>query len=169
MILTGNDIKEKIETGEIVISPFHPENVNPNSVNYHLGDTYIELSTDAVIDPKDPISFESKPIPASGLTLKPGRIYLCNTLEIIGSKTYVTSIIGRSSIGRLGLFLQVSADLGHQGEIHRWTLELKCVKPVIIYPRMTIGQITFWHTVGSAFEKEGFYTLFDLPTLSKGI
>jgi hypothetical protein len=45
-------------------------------------------------------------------------------LEELGSRKYAMSLIGRSSIGRLGLFLQVSANLGHTGSSHCWTLEL---------------------------------------------
>ena len=61
---------------------------------------------------------------------------------------FVPSLIGKSSLGRLGLFLQITADLGNLGAIHKWTLELKAVQPVKIYPLMRIGQVTFWDTQG---------------------
>jgi dCTP deaminase len=69
-------------------------------------------------------------------------------MEEIGSDYYVTSLIGRSSVGRLGIFLQITADLGHLGAKHCWTLELKVVQPVICYPRMKIGQVSFWCVEG---------------------
>ncbi|MCG8476967.1 MAG: 2'-deoxycytidine 5'-triphosphate deaminase [Cytophagales bacterium] len=170
MILTGKEIEENIRKGTITVSPFNPESINPNSINYHLEDSYIELSTDETIDSRSPdLSYKRKKIPQEGLLLQPGRLYLCNTREVIGSKHFVTSLIGRSSIGRLGIFLQVSADLGHQDEIHQWTLEIKCVKPVVIYPFMTIGQVTFWLPQGNHYPKQGFYKHFDLPTTSKGV
>jgi dCTP deaminase len=87
-------------------------------------------------------------IPPEGFLLRPGRIYLGSTLEIIGSDTYVPSLIGRSSLGRLGLFLQITADLGHLGTKHCWTLELKTVQPLIIYAGMRIGQVSFWKPEG---------------------
>lgn len=31
MILSGNEIKKRIKTGEIVIEPYSEENINPNS------------------------------------------------------------------------------------------------------------------------------------------
>ena len=73
------------------------------------------------------------------------------------------SLIGRSSIGRLGLFLQVSANLGHVTSCHKWTLELFPCKNIRIYPRMKIGQISFWSTLGdiSCFGKT--YALFSNP------
>ncbi|OJH35768.1 dCTP deaminase domain-containing protein [Cystobacter ferrugineus] len=51
--------------------------------------------------------------PPEGFLLQPGRVYLGSTQEVIGTDTYVPSLIGRSSLGRLGLFLQITADLGH--------------------------------------------------------
>lgn len=46
MILTGSEIKKYLRNGDIVISPFNEEQLNPNSYNYRLGDvlTYKEDS-----------------------------------------------------------------------------------------------------------------------------
>lgn len=38
MILTGSEIENRVRSGEIVISPFSHENVNPNSYNFRLHD-----------------------------------------------------------------------------------------------------------------------------------
>ena len=93
-----------------------------------------------------------------GYLLRPGRVYLGATQEVIGSERYVTLLLGRSSIGRLGIFLNVTADLGHLGSCSRWTLELTAVQPVRIYPRMKIGQVSFWLTDGeSSFRYAGRY------------
>src|SRR5205814_4381291 len=43
-----------------------------------------------------------------GYILKPGKVYLGATLERIGSDRYVTLLLGRSSIGRQGMFLNVN-------------------------------------------------------------
>ena len=87
-------------------------------------------------------------IPPEGYVLQPGIIYLGHTYESIGSNTYVPSLIGRSSLGRLGLFLQITADLGNIGTGHKWTLELKVVQPLRVYPKMRIGQVSFWQAEG---------------------
>lgn len=169
MILTGKEIEKEINSGNITISPFNLENLNPNSYNYSLGNSIIEIPNDVSFDSKKKYNFISQEIPKNGLILEPNRLYLCNTFEKIGSNKYITSLIGKSSIGRLGLFLQISADLGHQGEIHNWTLELRCCKSLRIYPEMIIGQVTFWQTYGRQFESNGYYKLFDSPKTSKGI
>ena len=58
----------------------------------------------------------------------------------------MTLLLGRSSIGRLGIFLNVTADLGHIGSCSHWTLEITVVQPVRIYPGTKIGQVSFWVT-----------------------
>ena len=107
-------------------------------------------------------------ISPSGMLLMPGQLYLANTREIIGSKRFVVSLIGRSSVGRLGLFVQLSADMGNLGAAHQWTLELTCAQPVVIYPNMTIGQISFWQTTGSIALYAGCYTDHCEPTPALG-
>lgn len=132
-----------------MIEPFAPRQVNPNSYNYRLGPELLEL-TDTVMDPKLPLASRHIPLGPRGHVLRPGKLYLAHTLELIGSRYYVTSLIGRSTMGRLGLWLQVTADLGHLGAQHKWTLELKVVQPLRIYPGMLVGQVTFWHHLGNS-------------------
>ena len=147
VILSGLKIKEEVMNGNITIEPFTDALLNPNSYNYRLSDELLEL-TDKVIDPKKPSSFKRIKLTEKGYVLKPNTLYLGSTVEIIGSDEYVTQLIGRSSAGRLGLFLQVTAPLGHVGCKHCWTLELKCVEPLRVYPNMKIGQVTFWKLEG---------------------
>jgi dCTP deaminase len=118
MILTGSKIKEEIACGSIVIEPFLESQINPNSYNYRLGPT---IKVFHKFD-EDKSLFEEIDIPAEGYVLEPGVMYLANTLEVIGSDKYAMSLIGRSSMGRYGLFLQVSANLGHTTSKHKWTL-----------------------------------------------
>ena len=170
MILTGSEIEKSVRNADVVLSPFDSRLLNPNSYNYHLGDTYIEIKADKKLDCRLGIDTGLPlPIPVDGMVLNPSSFYLCNTFETIGSNKYVTSLIGKSSMGRLGLYLQISANLGHQGEVHKWTLEIRCVKPIKIYPRMIIGQVTFWKVEGARVPSHGYYTRFDDPTLSIGI
>lgn len=168
MILTGTEIKRNVSLGRITITPFDEKCINPNSYNYHLGNTYIKL--DKGIESLNEKGYYElyDIIPEDGLILEPGFVYLCNTAETIGSERYVTSLLGKSSMGRLGLFLQLSADLGHQNEIHQWTLELTATIPTKIYPYMVIGQVTFWKVYGDTFKSKGYYKNFNLPTPSRG-
>lgn len=139
MILTGPAIQSAVKHGDVFVEPFNKADLNPNSYNYHLADSLLILG------------LGGKPVRRvwllkRGYVLKPGKIYLGATLERIGSDRYVTLLLGRSSIGRLGIFLNVTADLGHLGSCSHWTLELTVVQPVRVYPGMKIGQVSFWLT-----------------------
>lgn len=143
MILTGTQIYKEVQNGNISIRPFEYSFLNPNSYNYRLSDHILEIET-ASINPKEPIETKRIDIPEEGYQLQPHKLYLGSTYESIGSDKYVISLIGRSSLGRLGLFLQINADLGHMGTQHKWTLELTVVQPLTIYTGMKIGQVSFW-------------------------
>ena len=142
MILTGSAIQTAVRKGLITLEPFLATNINPNSYNYHLSDTLL-------VHTPDGRRWRKKSIPETGLVLNPGQVYLASTLEEIGSSRYVMLLLGRSSIGRLGIFLNITADLGHVGSCSHWTLELTVIQPVRIYPRMCIGQVSFWHVASS--------------------
>jgi dCTP deaminase len=165
MILTGSEIVAQIATGSIEIDPFDATAVNPNSYNYRLGNQIKEINAETPIDTRRPFEVDARDIPGDGIILKPNRHYLSHTLERIGSNKFVPFLIGRSSMGRLGLFLQISADLGNLGVCHRWTLELMCVNPIRIYPGMRIGQVSFWRSAGDAEPYRGRLGQFNEPKL----
>lgn len=144
MILTGTKITEEIKKGNIVIEPFSIKQINPNSYNYRLG------STIKIFDKFDGVKsiFKEIEIPKDGYVLEPRKMYLATTKEIIGSSKYAMSLMGRSSMGRYGLFLQVSANLGHTTSKHQWTLEIVAALSIRLYPEMIIGQVSFWKNKG---------------------
>jgi len=153
MILTGKEITREVGRGTISIEPFLTEQINPNSYNYRLSETIKEFRFMKGFKPV----FQEVSIPREGYVLIPHQLYLAHTFEIIGSKKYAMSLIGRSSIGRLGLFLQVSANLGHTTSKHQWTLELVATKPIKVYPHMIIGQVSFWKNKGEIERYKGRY------------
>ena len=159
MILTGSKIKEEVKNGKITIEPFSLDQVNPNSYNYRLGSI---LKVFDKFDGDKSIFREIK-IPEEGYVLEPRKIYLATTREIIGSSKYAMSLIGRSSTGRYGLFLQCSANLGHTTSKHKWTLEIVAAIPIKLYPRMIIGQVSFWRNFGSVKKYKGRYGFLNYP------
>jgi dCTP deaminase len=150
MILTGSAIDAARTKNEITIYPYRKEDLNPNSYNYRLGETIVSLGDEG--EPLDTIAIER-----SGIILEPKKVYLGVTEEIIGSEKYVMLLLGRSSIGRLGLFLNITADLGHLGSCSRWTLELRSIQRLRVYPGMKIGQVSFWVTNASTNHYRGLY------------
>ncbi len=159
MILTGSKIETEVAKGHIKIDPFDKQLVNPNSYNYRLGDQLLVMP--GLIDAKQQPKTQEIRIPEEGYVLQPNTIYLGYTYESIGSDLYVPSLIGRSSLGRLGLFLQITADLGNLGTYHKWTLELKVVQPLRVYHKMRIGQVSFWKPDGIEMLEKGYTKLPD--------
>lgn len=144
MILTGNEIMKRLDK-EIFIKPFYPEQVNPNSYNLSLADELM-VYTEDVIDPKQENKTETITIPKKGYVLEPRKVYLARTSEYTKTFNLVPMIIGRSSLGRLGLAVHVTSGFGDVGFCGYWTMQLICVQRIKIYPGMKICQI-FYNTV----------------------
>lgn len=96
-------------------------------------------------------------IPDEGMILEPNKLYLGCTKEIIGSDYYVPVITGRSSTGRLGLFVQITSDLVDIGFKGKLTLQFCATQPVKIYKGMKIGQVMFWKILGDVKLYNGKY------------
>ena len=148
MILSGQKIKESIGT-DIVIEPFTISHLNPNSYNLTLGNDLL-IYEDELLDMKQKPSTHSIKIPEEGYILKPGKLYLGQTAEFTHTDKYVPMLEGRSSIGRLGLSIHVTAGFGDIGFSGYWTLELFCLQPIRIYAGVPICQI-YYHTIADNY------------------
>ena len=166
MILSGKFIEEEVKAGRIIIDPFVLESINPNSYDFHLGDT-IKVYKENILDAKKLNEVETITIPSEGYLLEPGKIYLGHTVEKMGSEEYVPIIRGTSSMGRLGLFVHITADLIDLGSINQYTLMLHAVQGLRVYPGMRVGQVTFWEITGERTLYEGKYQGSVGPTESK--
>lgn len=167
MILTGNEIGRAVEAQEIVISPFNDTQVGPNSYDFRLG-TRCRTYENVELDARYENPTVEQDISPEGLLLDPGRLYLVNTEEVIGSTRYVPIIRGRSSTGRLGIFVHITADLIDIGSINQLTLQLHAVAPVRIFAGMLIGQVTFWTVQGKIELYNGKYSKLQSPAGSLG-
>ncbi|GET27401.1 dCTP deaminase [Prolixibacter sp. NT017] len=158
MILSGKEIEKQLNR-KIFIDPFRPEQLNPNSYNLRLHNQLLVYDED-VLDMKSPNKVSEMEIPPEGLTLQPNKLYLGRTLEYTRTEDYVPMLEGRSSVGRLGLFIHVTAGFGDVGFSGYWTLEIFCVQPVRIYAGVEICQI-YYHTIDGEYEryKSGKYQL----------
>lgn len=156
MILSGIKIKEEVLNGNIEISPFKEENINPNSYNYHL-DSRLAVYEDEILDVKKDLKIKYIDIPDDGIVLYPNKLYLGSTVERFGSDIYVPTITGRSSTGRIGLFVQITSELVDIGFHGNLTLQLHATQPVRIYKNMKIGQLMFWRIYGNVKLYDGKY------------
>ena len=179
-ILADSEIRRAIACGDIEIDPFEPSHVNPVSVDLTLGDEvlvykkwahaqghYAEAldrnvnhSSDRhIIDVKEEPETIQFRIPGQGLILRPGVGYLMHTRERVITKKYVPVLDGKSSIGRLFVFIHVTAGFGDPGFDGQYTLEVVPIHPLRIYAGMRIAQMRF-HTICGEVEKPyaGNYT-----------
>jgi dCTP deaminase len=150
MILTGDEIRKHLGT-DIIIDPFDPARLNPNSYNLTLHDeimTYEEV----VLDMRQPNRVRRISIPPEGIVLAPNQLYLGRTAERTETHNLVPMIEGRSSVGRLGLFVHVTAGFGDVGFCGYWTLEMMAVQPVRVYGGVPICQILYHTLVGEVSE-----------------
>lgn len=149
MILSGKEIQRHIGK-EIIIEPFDTRRVNPNSYNLSLHRELL-VYEENTLDMKKPNATRLIEIPESGLLLEPNKLYLGRTNEFTKTDGYIPMLEGRSSVGRLGMFIHVTAGFGDVGFAGYWTLEIFCVQPIIIYPDVEICQI-YYHTIDGEYE-----------------
>jgi dCTP deaminase len=149
VILTRAAILGAVERGHIVIDPFDPDAVSPNAYDWRLGDR-IRVCEAETLDAARHTPFTEYTLPEEGMVLRPGRLYLGATHERTRSERYAQLINGDRSLGALGVWVHVSAPLGHMGHAIRWTLEIRVARPVRVYPRMRFGKIVFLTTHGTA-------------------
>ncbi len=150
MILTGKEILNNLGKG-ITIDPFDVDALNPNSYNLKIHNE-ITIYTDAILDAKVNNPTQTMPIPDEGYVLEPGELYLVRTLEYTETHGFVPMLIGRSSIGRLGISIHVTSGFGDIGFCGYWTLQVSAIKRVRIYPYMKLCQI-YYQTVYGDFDK----------------
>lgn len=120
MILSDKTIREYLSCGRLSIDPIEPGQIQPASVDIRIGDTYsiVEESCDGIIRLGSEIRY--KTIQSERYLLMPGQFVLATTMEYFRLGDDLTAFVeGRSSIGRLGLFIQNAGwvDPGFEGEI----------------------------------------------------
>ena len=150
MILSDKSIKEKIKTGEIAISPFSEDSLQPASYDLHLDSNIMYFNTDGnnIIDVKKPVDdlMVKTQISDSGFVIEPHQLVLANVIEITGvDSKHVGRLEGKSSLARIGLIIHATAGFLDPGNKLRLTLEMVNLSPlpIRIYAGMKIAQIAF--------------------------
>jgi len=155
MILSGQQILSELDSN-IIIKPFDEKHLNPNSYNLTLHDELM-IYEEVVLDMARANRVRRVSIPEEGLVLSPLQLYLGRTVERTETHNLVPMIEGRSSVGRLGLFVHVTAGFGDVGFSGFWTLEMFAVQPVRVYPRVPICQIFYHEITGNIREYASKY------------
>lgn len=124
MILSDKTIRLLLSSGDLRIEPLEPVQIQPASVDIRLGNSFSSI----IMTGEAPVRMDSanryRTERAERYLLPPGHFVLATTMEYFVLPNNMTAFVeGRSSIGRLGLFIQNAGwvDPGFEGEI---TLEL---------------------------------------------
>ncbi|MBT3704393.1 dCTP deaminase [Candidatus Peregrinibacteria bacterium] len=124
MILSDSTLKEMIASGELVVEPLADHSIQPASIDCRLGTHYLIVDDNT----SDILTLDSEPkyreIEGDEITIPPHSFLLATTMEYVKLPDNLTGFVeGRSSIGRMGLFIQNAGwvDPGFEGRI---TLEL---------------------------------------------
>lgn len=145
MIVSDKTLKELLASGALEISPLEDIQIQPASVDIRLGTAYgiVDDTSDGIISLRSEVKY--KTIHADKYLLMPGQFVLATTMEYFRLPNNMTAFVeGRSSIGRLGLFIQNAGwvDPGFEGEI---TLELfnanRCA--IELQSGRRVGQMVF--------------------------
>ena len=146
-MLSGNEIKSRMKTGDIVITPQDNIVINPNSVNLTLNDE-LNYYTDSILDLKSNNKLSTIKIPEEGYILNPNEIYLGTTNEYTETNNLVPMISGRSSLGRLGYHAHCSASMGSIGYKGNWHLSIRTSQPLRVYKDMKCCQVYYFTPLG---------------------
>lgn len=145
MILSSHGLKEKLQSKEIIINHIEDHQIQPASIDLRLADEFmvVDEHQHELIDLKTAIKYRE--IKANSIVIPPKSFILAKTMEYLEIPLdHVAFVEGRSSIGRLGLFIQNAGwiDPGFKGTI---TLELfnACNVPIKLEAGRRICQIVF--------------------------
>ncbi len=124
MILSDIKIKELLDSGDLIIDPIDEQSIQPASVDCRLGNHFliVEENKMEVINLDQEIHYRE--IESDSITIPPHSFLLATIQEYVKVPDNLTAFVeGRSSVGRIGLFIQNAGwvDPGFEGRI---TLEL---------------------------------------------
>jgi dCTP deaminase len=151
MVLSDRSIKELMSAGRIVVEPCDPADIQPSSIDLHLGPRFqvFRNSRYPYIDPAvEQLGLMDMVEATVGepFVLHPGEFVLGATVEcVMLPDDIVARLEGKSSLGRLGLLIHSTAGYVDPGWNGTLTLELSNVAnlPIVLTPGMAIGQISF--------------------------
>lgn len=179
MVLSDSELIKLIDNKSIEY--YHPDFINPSSIDLTLNKTCKVYTKEAIPKPlhyfnhnhpfidewlkfENPDHLDCKEhnrtlkfdIPEEGFILLPGHLYLfsCNE-KIKVPNNLCAEVDGKSSIGRLGVKIHITAgflDPGFEGSL---VLEVETIYPIKIYPDMRICQIKYSTLKGDVLVQYG--------------
>lgn len=145
MILSDKTLRSYLQEGKLVINPLEEIQIQPASIDLRLGNHYLKIAEHrtAILDLIHKPEYEE--LIQEEVVIPPHSFLLATTREYVKLPDNLTAFVeGRSSIGRLGLFIQNSGwvDPGFEGDI---TIELynANIVPIKLISGIRICQLVF--------------------------
>lgn len=179
MILSDSEIRRRLSfpddsEGKLVIAPF-PEDraLQPSSVDLHLDSSLkIYFNSGKYLRVDERPEYLNLKIKKGGFALSPGGLVLGSTKEWIEiPHDLVGRIEGKSSLGRLGLQVHITAGFFDPGFKGNPTLEIHNVNqiPIVLFDGMAISQMCFMLIHGEVSRPYGTNGLHSKYQHSKGV
>jgi dCTP deaminase len=150
MFLVDRDIEKAVLDKKIRIDYFDKTRLQPASYDILLGNRFVinEEYQTQYIDPVNRIYAKTREVVLKDdefFVLHPGVSVLASSWDFFGSDEYLIQLGGKSSLARIGLMVHNTAGLINPGHYLNITLELCNLNnvPIILRPKMPIGQLTF--------------------------
>jgi len=151
-MISNTQIRKLIKSGDILIDPYNPKDLQPASYDVHLGpeikfyahgpDSFVGFEIGDLQHVLSTIDLSTQRY----VLIKPGQFCLASLAEKITlSPSVGARIEGKSSLGRLGLGVHVTAGFVDPGWSGILTLELVNFSSMSmrLYAGMPIGQVSF--------------------------
>lgn len=124
MILSDGTLRQMLASGELVVDPVDENQIQPASIDLRLSDHFLKVDENRLEVIRLDAEVEYMELTQEQIVIPPHSFLLATTKERIRLPNDVTAFVeGRSSIGRIGLFIQNAGwvDPGFEGNL---TLEL---------------------------------------------
>lgn len=147
MMLSDEDVRNALKTGELKIVPFEDKLVRTAGITLHLGGQLLKPIPGKVVDVKNGIGPDYEEIKITSdkpYLMQPGEFVLGHTYQLVSVGNSLGFLIeGRSTLARVGLTIVQTAMLVYPGHRDRSiTLELANHGPnaILLYEKMKIAR-----------------------------
>jgi len=151
MMLSNEDIKRVVASGELKVTPFSDSVLRSSGITMHLGEELLKPRGGYVVDVTKP-----EPPPYDLITITRDKPYLLQSGEFLLGHTFESVTVGpslgfmiegRSTLARVGLTIVQTAMMVYPGHSDRpVTLELANhgPNPILLYPKMKIARVVLF-------------------------
>jgi len=157
MIIPDHEIRKLLSSGNVVVEPLEPEQVQAACIDLRLGDEFrvFKSTSEAFIDSRNPKEYTECIKSGEKFIIHPNEFILGITMERVRLPADVAAYVdGKSSLGRLGVTAHITSSLVEPGWDGRLVLEIANLgkMPVVLYPGMKICKLVLMR-MSSASER----------------